>query len=155
MCCSLTQRDTRTSSQENSGSVYLMRLPRRLVRIYIRGRVLSKGVGHVAATIEASLPNGTPMLGHSVPELPPEFPRIQVATDWSNQRGAATGGFAISAEGAGGPSGKKKDRPPGGVIYPWRLAQATQALSVSTRARELEASGCPRHFITGRARGVR
>ena len=42
----------------------------------------SKGVRDVAATIKTSFRNGPPMLGQSVPELPPpEFPRTRAATD--------------------------------------------------------------------------
>ena len=43
---------------------------------------VAKGVGDVAAAIESMYPNGPPMPGKSVPELPPpEFPRTRSATD--------------------------------------------------------------------------
>ena len=43
---------------------------------------VTKGIGDVAAVIKAEFPNGPPMPGHPVPELPlPGFPRTRRATD--------------------------------------------------------------------------
>ncbi|CAN0537907.1 unnamed protein product, partial [Laminaria digitata] len=91
------------------------------------------------------------MLGQSVPELPPpEFPRTRSATD--RIRGvqqqvvfqSVMGGTKKRSGEGGGPLGKRKGTPAGGVMYSRQPAQATQAFGASTRVRELEASGCPR-----------
>lgn len=44
----------------------------------------------------------------------------------------------------GDPLVKKTGTPAGGVLYSRQPEQATQAVGVSTRVRELEASRCPR-----------
>eukprot|EP00904_Undaria_pinnatifida_P003089 jgi/Undpi1/12781/HiC_scaffold_6.g02449.m1 len=113
---------------------------------------VAKGIGDVAAAIKSAFPNGPPMLGQVVPELPlPVFPRTRSATD--RITGVQQQVLLQSVVGAtnkrsvegGGSLGKRKGTVAGGALQPRQPAQATQSLGSTTlRMRDLEASGCPR-----------
>ena len=112
---------------------------------------VTKGIGDVAYAIKSSYPNGPPLPGQPVMDLPPPvFTRTRDVTD--RIRGVqrqvilqSRMGATIARGGEGGGSlGKRKGTVARGALQSRQPAKAAQAFGSTLRVRELEESACPR-----------